>query len=312
MLSNELIGLILKEDVSKHDFVFWSHFEEKPQLKLFRDGKMKWGIPVRPHDFLKLHKQFDASTYEFHISYSDLARKIPEEDWSPLKNKNIVVHAPELFENSELLDLCADSLDKRRRSIANLQRVIDFTLEISRKVKYQKRIGIVGNVGGFSVHAFKGEDERQQLYDRVFESMQSLEWGNTEILVQNMAPFPWHFGGQRYQNIFCHPDEITAFCRQNGTKICLDTAHLSMHCAFHNIDFNSEFEKLLPYTAHLHMSDASGLNGEGVELGKGDIDFNFVMNGINKNQTFIVETWQGHKAHGTGFARDLQILDRIR
>ena len=29
-----------------------------------------------------------------------------------------------------------------------------------------------------------------------------------------MSPFPWHFGGQRYQNIFMDPDEIINFCKK--------------------------------------------------------------------------------------------------
>ena len=44
--------------------------------------------------------------YEFHISYKDLERKIPDEDWTILKNKRLVLHAPELFSDSRLLDLC--------------------------------------------------------------------------------------------------------------------------------------------------------------------------------------------------------------
>jgi sialic acid synthase SpsE/endonuclease IV len=312
LLVDELHGKVLTANVSKHDFVFWSDFEENRKQKFFEDSKLKWGIPVRPHDFLRLHHQFDARTYEFHISYSDLARTLPNEDWGILSEKNVVVHAPELFENSELLDLCAENVEVRERSVVNLQRVVDFTSKVSEKASYHKRIGIVANVGGFSIHAFKEKGERRKLYERVLESLNKIDWRNTQILIQNMAPFPWHFGGQRYQNIFGHSNEIVNFCKESGTKICLDTAHLSMHCVHHKLDFKTEFNILLPFTAHFHMSDAAGLNGEGVDLGQGDIDFDFVINAVNEHQTFIVETWQGHKAHGAGFARDLKILNEAR
>jgi N-acetylneuraminate synthase len=84
-----------------------------------------------------------------------------------------------------------------------------------------------------------------------------------------------------------------------------------MNCKFFNKKFEDEFLKLLPYSDHLHLSDADGLNGEGVKLGTGDIDFKFVMNNISKDQSFIVETWQGHKNDGAGFFEDLRYLDTL-
>ena len=68
-----------------------------------------------------MHTYFDATVYEFHISYKDLKRSLPDEDWSFLSDKTIVVHAPELFENSKLLDLC--STTEIEEHIKNLSRV---------------------------------------------------------------------------------------------------------------------------------------------------------------------------------------------
>ena len=88
----------------------------------------------------------------------------------------------------------------------------------------------------------------------------------------------------------------------------LDTAHLSMFCEYTGQDFINAVHKLSPVVAHWHMSDAQGTNGEGVQMGTGDIDFCKVLKSVPNEQSFIVETWQGHKNDGMGFYRDLTYL----
>jgi len=130
------------------------------------------------------------------------------------------------------------------------------------------------------------------------------------LIPQNMAPFPWHFGGQRYQNIFMIPDELADQAQNNSIRLCLDLAHLQMTCNYFKLDFQSSLELLLPHTAHIHVSDASGFNGEGVMMGKGDIGWEAAWRCIcsAKNTSFIPEIWQGHKDHGAGFWSALDLL----
>ena len=306
------VGKTLQRSVKKNDFIFDADFEEasddKSRLMLKKFKHSRWGIPVRPHDVLKLHQIFDAKVYEFHVSYSDLIRPFPKEDWTFLRNKSLVVHAPELFEDSKLLDLC--STDDLKRNLNNLQRVCNFTNRLKEFVGTDQIIPVVTNIGGFSTHNFRPEEEKKNLYDRVQQNLIKIDEDGCEITIQNMAPFPWHFGGQRYQNIFSNPVEIVNFCTYNSRRITLDTAHLSMYCAYSGFNFNKALKLLLPITAHIHLSDAKGLNGEGVEIGTGDIDFEKLLHAITLDQSFIVETWQGHKDNGAGFLRDLIYLLR--
>ena len=122
------------------------------------------------------------------------------------------MHAPELFENSELLDLAADDEAYRQRSIDNLQRVVDATEIIGEFFPSADSLLIVANVGGFSADAPVPLARRPALYERFHESCSRIDFGRTELTPQNMAPFPWHFGGQRHQNIFMMPDELAATC----------------------------------------------------------------------------------------------------
>lgn len=304
---NTILGKIVTSEIDVDEFIFPSHFSaiEPSEPGISFKGK-KWGVPVRPHDLCKMHDVFHAPVYEFHISYSDLHRPFPDEDWSFLQDREILVHAPELFENSRLLDLC-DEKDLEL-SIVNLNRVCEFCREISVKVNYNRPIPIIANIGGFSTHEFRPVADRPALYSSVEKNLSKIDESGCEITIQNMAPFPWHFGGQRYQNIFVEPMEILKFCTSNNRKITLDTAHLSMFCALTGKNLEEQLAILSPVTRHWHMSDANGTNGEGVIMGTGDVNFGCVLNYVKASQTFIVETWQGHKELGAGFARDLQYL----
>jgi N-acetylneuraminate synthase len=62
----------------------------------------------------------------------------------------------------------------------------------------------------------------------------------------------------------------------------------------------------------LHIADASGLDGEGLQIKDGDIDFAALSEDLAKyapQVSFIPEIWQGHKNEGEGFWRALSQLE---
>ncbi len=75
-------------------------------------------------------------------------------------------------------------------------------------------------------------------------------------------------------------------------------------------DFTLEVGK---YTAHMHIVDALGVDGEGVQIGKGDVDFEILARDLNQTAAgiqFIPEVWQGHKNSGEGFWHALDFLEK--
>jgi N-acetylneuraminate synthase len=128
-----------------------------------------------------------------------------------------------------------------------------------------------------------------------------------------MAPFPWHFGGQRHQNIFMMPDELAEQAKRLDLRLCLDLSHLQMTCFHFELDFQAALKLLLPYSAHLHVADAKGANGEGVVMGTGDVDWPATWAQLKQYPTvsFIPEVWQGHKDHGAGFWSALEFLNKL-
>jgi sialic acid synthase SpsE/sugar phosphate isomerase/epimerase len=308
----ELLGKKSRRKLLRGDFVFASDLVADAVRPRSFNFPIKWGVPVRYHDFLQYHEWIKPDLFEFHLSYRDLAVD-PRPFLEVTACNRLVVHAPELFENSELLDLAAEDAAYRERSIANLQRVVDATMQLAEYFPEADSRLIVANVGGFSADSPFPKDRRPALYERFFESCAKINFAVTELIPQNMAPFPWHFGGQRHQNIFMMPDEMAVICDESKLRLCLDLSHLQMTCTHFALDFQTELKRLLPFTAHLHVADAAGTNGEGVLMGTGDVPWPQAWNQIvgAVGVSFIPEVWQGHKDHGAGFWSALDFLSKV-
>ena len=309
---NMLLGMQSNREIAQGEFLFDSDLKHKEELVRCYDLPVKWGVPVRYHDFQQYKQWVEPDLFEFHLSYRDLSVD-PTAYVTTVNCSRLVVHAPELFENSELLDLVAEDPAYRERSIHNLQRVVDATHQIAAFFPQADSLLIVANVGGFSADAPLPKGIRSTLYARFSASCARINFGRSELIPQNMAPFPWHFGGQRHQNIFMMPDELAEQARIMKLRLCLDLSHLQMTCNHFGIDFQQALALLLPYSAHLHVADAKGTNGEGVVMGTGDVDWSASWKQIIQypNTSFIPEVWQGHKDHGAGFWSALEFLAQL-
>ncbi|WP_082083537.1 N-acetylneuraminate synthase family protein [Paenibacillus beijingensis] len=311
-LKDKLIGMRAKRDFKKGDFFFSMDLtHEVIRPRPFEFGR-PWGVPVRYHDFQNFTKLSNPDLLEFHLSYKDM-----DVDFNPYFNASYdmdyVVHSPELFAGDFILDLGSTDEEYRKRSVRELQRVIDITRGLKRYFRRASRPLIVTNAGGFTVDAPLWPEQRKPLYDLVVQSLSELDMDGVEIIPQTMPPFPWHFGGQRYHNLFMDPDEIVEFCTRNGYRVCLDTSHSKLTCNYFNLRYKSFIDKVGPFAAHLHIVDASGTDGEGLQIGEGDIDFASLAEDLDRcapHASFIPEIWQGHKNDGEGFWHALKQLEK--
>ncbi|NDH68985.1 MAG: sugar phosphate isomerase/epimerase, partial [Gammaproteobacteria bacterium] len=247
------------------------------------------------------------------FSYRDLDLK-PSDYFDKPTNLGLIVHSPELFANDHIMDLSSEDEAYRRRSVQELQRVIDRTRELKQYFPKTVRPLIVINAGGFSSDHFMPESKRQAHYDRIGASLSELNAIGVEIIPQTMPPFPWHFGGQRYHNLFMNADEIISFCETYGMRICYDISHSKLSCNYFGWSMQNFTQKVGPYTAHLHIVDARGHHDEGLQIGEGEIDFEHLIEDLNKwlpGVPFIPEIWQGHKNGGQGFWLALTRLEKI-
>ena len=310
---HDLIGKRLNRDMDEEDFFFSSDISSKKISARKYSYNRPWGIPIRFHDFQKYLEISSPDFVEFHLSYQDMILK-PDDYLYEEYDLNFVVHAPELFENSELLDLASTNKAYQKKSISNMQRVIDLTVDLKRFFPKTTRPLIVTNIGGFSMDKNFNQQEVERGYEIFSQSLLDLNSEGVEIIPQTMAPYPWHFGGQRFQNLFVHPDEIIKWCDRLNLRICFDISHSMLTANNFGYSFYELSEQIASLSAHLHIGDAEGTNGEGLQIGEGSIDFNKtgkILKKLAPQATFIPEIWQGHKNDGEGFWKALEILEGV-
>jgi len=309
----ELIGKSAIRDFKQGDFFFESdvtgQFTRKDRYVFSRP----YGIPVRYHDYKALTDDVKLDFVEFHLSYKDLEVNLTDYIDS---NQHIgfAVHAPELFANDHILDLSSEDDEYRAHSIAELKRVIAQTHELKNYFTKTRKPVIVVNAGGWNVNGFLSKQTKKQKYERVKDAFTQLNLDGVEIAIQTMPPFPWHFGGQSYHNLFLEPNEIKEFCSATGLKICFDVSHSMMACNYYGWDIYEFTNIIAPYNVHMHIADAKGDDGEGVQIGQGDVDFEKLgklLNEVSPKIQFIPEVWQGHKNRGQGFWSALSYLERM-
>jgi len=265
---------------------------------------MDWGFTVRFRDFEE-SLIYQLHILEFHFTDQDLDEHYPGGDYE-LK---LVVHAPEFFERT-LVDLCALDEHQRMQSVALIQKTIYLTREMA--PHFIETPKVVVHTGGMSLdHPI---EDHQALYANLRRSVERLDVEGVELLLENLPPHPWYFGGQWLTNAFMDAYEIRDFIEPLGLNICFDTSHSKLYCNWAHKDFYDQVRVLLPFTRHLHLADGAGLDGEGLQIGEGTIDWVHFFRVIGAGRpdgyqgTMIPEIWRGHQRGSEGFLIAIQRL----
>ncbi|MBM7424642.1 N-acetylneuraminate synthase family protein [Spongiibacter marinus] len=308
---DRLVGRKANRAFKQGDFFYESDLKDQKIMARDYNFNRPFGIPVRYHDYEKLASQTNLDFVEFHLSYQDMELD-PADFFSAPQSIGFAVHSPELFSGDHILDLASDSVQHRDRSIKELQRVCDVTRGLKKFFPITERPVIVVNAGGFRSTGFVEKSERPAMYEEIAKSLAEIDQSGVEIIIQTMPPYPWHFGGQSYHNLFVDPKEIDDFYNEHGYRICYDVSHSMMACNYYNWKL-AEFTKTVGHCiAHMHIVDALGVDGEGVQIGEGDVDFKELAADLKEyapNVQFIPEVWQGHKNEGEGFWLALEFLE---
>ncbi len=259
---------------------------------------MEYGFTVRFRDYEEL-LAYHPHLLEFHLTDQDLNEKYPGEDHSEKSNQplKLVVHAPEFFERT-LVDLCTLDDRQRKASLDMMQKSIDLTREIAPIFVGTPKVII--HPGAMSLdHPIK---EREPLYENLKRSIEELDFEGIELLLENLPPRPWYFGGQWLTNAFMDMYEIRDFIVPLGLDFCYDSSHHKLYCNWAHVDFYEQLSVILPYIRHLHLSDGAGLDGEGLQVGEGSIDWVRFFSVLGDyTGTMIPEIWRGHQRRGEGF-----------
>ncbi len=254
--------------------------------------KNKISIPFRLHDSEMIHKLFPCKYNEWHLSFGEIL-KFNNKFFNPeeiiYKDREYTLHLPDYIKNNKLIDPISDNKLIRNESI----RVIKTTINLSNKISdiTKKNVKIVGSFS--RIH-----ENKIKTLDRVFNFLESFSGDNYKLLPQWLPKIAWYFGGAEKQNLFCDTEDID-YILKNNKRICLDVSHLILSANYENINWRNWYNKLIKITEHIHLSDAKGIDGEGINFGEGDLNkIDFILN--NKNVK-VLEVWQGHLENGKKF-----------
>jgi N-acetylneuraminate synthase len=311
MYLEDLLGKTARRNLKAGDYFYEADLKAETISPRKYNFNRPFGIPVRYHDYNYLKNMSNFDFIEFHMSYQDMELDVDRYIDSD-QTIGFVLHSPELFSKDHIMDLASKNREYRGRSVFELGRVCNITRNINKNFPQTISPMVVINAGGFDTKGFLPKEKRPSMYGRVAESLAEVDDSGVEIVIQTMPPFPWHFGGQSFHNLFVDPEEIVLFCKTYGYRICYDVSHSMMACNYYKWDFSYFTQKVGPYIAHLHVVDAKGVDGEGCQIGSGDIDFTKLgldLDTYAPNIQFIPEIWQGHKNNGEGFWAALDFLE---
>ena len=303
----DLVGRLARRDVAEGSYFFESDLTDEPRASRHFDSPNQWGLIVRYHDCAAIVGRASPKVVEFHFSSHDLDMQPP---LTARRGADLVVHGPELF-GDQLLDLCAEDEAARRRSVANVQRA----LGVARRLRSffpdaADPVRFILHVGGMTYERPCSEQEKDALYETLARSLKDLDQTGIELLLENLPPIPWYKGGQWVSNVFTDHDRIRRFCQREGYKICYDTSHAQLFCNTRGIPQTTYLWELQPLIRHLHLSDGAGVDGEGLQIGDGEVDFQGLAPALLATRaSYTPEIWMGHKEDGEGF---WVALDRLR
>lgn len=314
-LIDRLVGRTATRALRRDDAFLATDTEDRRVAERRRpiDVGTPWGIVARFTDAEPLIARFAPQGMhfvEFHVSDRDLDAG-PAAYALGKQPFGLVVHAPEYCHDT-LIDLCSPDGEQRALSVSRIQKTIDLARALRPSFADVSPRGprIVMHVGGMSrlSHGYDVDSAS----DRLLEALRGLDTDGVELLLENLPPYPWYFGGRWFGFVLCDAENTVRLCEASGLGLCFDTSHAALECSRSGANLADFAHRVAPYVRHLHVSDGAGTSGEGLPIGDGEVNFVELLPPLLAEQpTLIPEIWMGHHETGEGFARALHHLSDL-
>jgi len=253
-------------------------------------NEMKISLPIRLHDYQEIQDKFRIENFELHLSSGDVMNL---EKFKKISNRHsFTIHLPDYQDSTRLLNPFTDEYKNKKESINIIKKVKEFASKLS-EVQNDK----VTVVASFS--------PRGGFLNDFYENCQGLQLefaeSGLDIAFQWLPPFAWYFGGSVKLNAFNKLIDVD-YILQHNLNICLDTSHLLMSAKYFEYEPSLVLKSLQNQILHFHLADATGIDGEGVHLGQGDVENQDFLNEVlGYPQRKVLEVWQGHLNLYQGF-----------
>ena len=293
---------LLRAEIMNREIFRYKGVDEKAiSEQLLKEPFGKWGMIARMTDLQEVMK-FNPKVVELRLTENDF-----EHEFIPKKyDSELLIHAPEYLQN-KLLDLCSGNEEIRTESIKMIQKAINRAMFM--KDYFYGNTKVIAHIGAMSINT---ELRVPLLRERLYRSLAQIDDKGVQLLLENLPPYPVYYGGTWKTNYFMGPEEIKEICNETGYNLCYDLSHSAMYCNSADKDL-SEFIKIVkPLIKHNHISDSYGLNGEGIQLGDGDIDLKSILPLLDlENISYVPEVWLQHKNNQQGAIEALKKIKKI-
>jgi len=318
-LIDRLVGRSLNRAVMRDEMFLATDIEDPTAAREARiiDVGAPWGVVARFLDVAALEEKFESlgmAFVEFHVSDRDLDAGAAAYEGGR-KPYGLVVHAPE-YAHEVLIDLCATDDAQRALSVQRIQKTIDLARALAPNftfdhTQFPRGPKIVMHVGGMSPKP--GGYDVAAATTRLLAALRELDTTGVDLLLENLPPYPWYFGGRWFGHIICDVESTVLLCEQSGLGLCFDTSHAALECARSGASLLEFAQRVAPFVRHLHVSDGAGTSGEGLQIGEGNVNFVELLPVLlTPGTTMIPEIWMGHHENGEGFRLALEHLTDVR
>lgn len=299
----DLKDFVICNDVNSGDPLLKSHINGLDEIKSsiieFREEN-KISLPVRLHDFADIKERFRGNYFEMHLSYDEvlqLGSDINLLDSFVTKGNVISIHLPDYINNDDLIDPFSKKKSIRNKS----QELIDICIKVS---KYVTKLS---NEPCLILGSFSKRHSTKDLFYKTFKKYceDIKKEHDIDLYAQWLPKKAWYFGGTAILDQFCALDDIDLIIKYD-IKLCLDFSHLILSANYFQKDWYEWYKLLENQISHIHLSDAEGDDGEGVDFGQGDLS--------NHNEILelpyikVLEVWEGHHNIGEKFYSALKFL----
>jgi N-acetylneuraminate synthase len=255
-------------------------------------------IPIRFHDMNKIFKEIPINNYEFHLSFKDINNY---EAQSVFLNNDVealyTFHLPDYLDKNTVFNPFSTNKNIKKESQLLIEKTAKFISEFNQEDSLL--------VSSISQNSFNNKEsfyyELKEYIDRLHKDFGIV------FLPQWLPKQAWYFGGSFDTEIFSSKDDIN-FIKKYNIQICLDIAHLIMSANSYGDDWYLWYKELKNNIEHMHLSDAYGTNGEGVDFGQGDLKN--IEEFLNLDEIKVLEVWQGHLYNFSGFKEAISYLEK--
>ncbi len=281
-------------DLNKGEVVTHQHFQEnrtqvsKEDFEISRQHSIS--IPVRLADYRAIRTALPVGAYEFHLSYKEVASDLLS--YSFESTDRFSVHLPDYIDSTMLIDPFSTEARIKELSRECIGKVIAFSEKLA--LETSCTVPIVASLAGIGM-------VRESFYPEVKELFSEFHSELAPLTLQWLPPYAWYFGGSIKLTNVNNLEDI-GWINKLSLPITLDSSHLLLGKAAFGFDADELIQSITKNIVHWHISDAAGLDGEGLPLGAGGIENEKLISKIiDENGLKVIEVWQGHFYNYEGF-----------